>query len=107
MSLICRKLQKICMLLQLEMYPIILQNYSRKERLEKKGINLKLYDELDIEMKYSPIDLSANLNCRAVTLKYKRNYYLWLENMNFTTTSGGLVRFKVLNKNNSALIFAG
>ena len=37
-------------------------------------------------MNYSPIDLSANLNCRAVTLKYKRNYNLWLENMNFTTT---------------------
>ena len=38
-------------------------------------------------MNYSPIDLSANLNCRAVTLKHKRNYNLWLENMNFTNLS--------------------
>ena len=36
-------------------------------------------------MNYTPIDLSANLNCRAITLKYKRNYKLWPENMNFTT----------------------
>lgn len=32
-------------------------------------------------MNYSPIDLSANLNCRAVALKYKRNYDLSPENI--------------------------
>ena len=32
-------------------------------------------------MNYSTIDLSANLNCRAVALKYKRNYNLSPENI--------------------------
>ena len=36
-------------------------------------------------MSYTPIDLSANLNCRAIALKYKRNDKLWPENMNLTT----------------------
>ena len=36
-------------------------------------------------MSYTPIDLSANLNCREMALKYKRNDKLWPENMNLTT----------------------
>ena len=32
-------------------------------------------------MNYSPTDLSANLNCRVVALKYERNYNLSPENI--------------------------